>query len=73
MSFPHEDSSHANSIDEVRAFLDENHPSQYLVFNLSGHTYDTTKLNNQVRSSAIASHFKLFSSTARMVALQSNS
>jgi len=48
MSFPHEDSSHANSIDEVRAFLDENHPSQYLVFNLSGHTYDTTKLNNQV-------------------------
>ena len=48
MSFPHEDYSHPNSIEEVRDFLDSRHPAQYLVFNLSGHSYDTTKLNNQV-------------------------
>ena len=48
MSFPHEDSQHANSLQEVREFLETRHPSQYLVFNLSGHAYDTAQLNNQV-------------------------
>ncbi|CAI8034317.1 Cyclin-G-associated kinase [Geodia barretti] len=48
MSFPHEDSHHANSLWEVREFLETRHPSQYLVFNLSGHAYDTAQLNNQV-------------------------
>lgn len=49
MSFPHEDSSHANSIEEVRMFLETRHSAAYLVFNLSGHPYDASKLNNQVR------------------------
>ena len=49
MSFPHEDSGHTNNIEEIGAFLDSHHPSQYLVFNLSGHSYDTSKLGNQVR------------------------
>jgi cyclin G-associated kinase len=48
MSFPHEDSQHANSLWEVREFLETRHPSQYLVFNLSGHAYDMAQLNNQV-------------------------
>lgn len=48
MSFPHDDSSHPNNIDEVSSFLNEKHPSQYLVFNLSGHDYDISKLDNQV-------------------------
>ena len=48
MSFPHEDSHHANSLWEVRELLETRHPSQYLVFNLSGHAYDTAQLNNQV-------------------------
>ena len=48
MSFPHEDNQHANSLWEVREFLETRHPSQYLVFNLSGHPYDTVQLNNQV-------------------------
>lgn len=50
MSFPHEDNNHANSLHEVRGFLEARHPSQYLVFNLSGHSYDTAQLNNQVCS-----------------------
>ena len=50
MSFPHDDSSHVNNIDEVSAFLNEKHPSQYLVFNLSGQDYDISKLDNQVWS-----------------------
>lgn len=49
MSFPYEDTSHANNLDEVQAFLDTKHTSQYLVFNLSGHAYDTARLNNQAR------------------------
>ena len=49
MPFPYEDATHENSVDEVRAFLDEHHPAQYLVFNLSGHSYDTMKLHNMVR------------------------
>ena len=48
MSFPHDDSSHVNNIDEVSVFLNEKHPSQYLVFNLSGQDYDISKLDNQV-------------------------
>ena len=48
MSFPHEDTHHANSLLEVREFLETRHTSQYLVFNLSGHSYDTSQLNNQV-------------------------
>lgn len=34
---------------QVREFLDEHHPSQYLVFNVSGEDYDTAKLHGQVR------------------------
>ena len=50
MSFPHEVISqpHQNSLDEVGVYLEETHPSQYLVFNLSGEEYDVTKLNGQV-------------------------
>ena len=44
MSRPHND-----QLDEVRAWLDERHPSGYLVFNLSGDSYDPNKLGNQVR------------------------
>jgi hypothetical protein len=61
MSYPHDDVFHGNHIAEVRNFLDERHPSAYLVFNLSGNGYDVAKLNNQVRltvkqSSAHALH-----------------
>ena len=43
MSFP------GSSLDEVRNFLDTNHPEQYLVFNLSDKSYDTAALHGQVR------------------------
>ena len=42
MSFP------GSNLDEVRNFLDTNHPEQYLVFNLSDKTYDTAALHGQV-------------------------
>ena len=59
MSFPHEDSQHANSLWEVREFLETRHPSQYLVFNLSGHAYDMAQLNNQVSFYIFANmHFR---------------
>lgn len=48
MSYPHDDTLHGHPIHEVRAFLDEKHPSAYLVFNLSGSSYDAAKLNSQV-------------------------
>lgn len=50
MSFPYEDPSqpYQNTIGEVGAYLEEAHPSQYLIFNLSGEQYDVTKLNGQV-------------------------
>ena len=48
MSFPHEDGRHGNMLEEVRLFLDERHPSQYLVFNLSGEEYDSGRLHGQV-------------------------
>ncbi len=48
MSYPHDDTLHGHPIVEVRAFLDERHPSAYLIFNLSGNGYDVAKLNNQV-------------------------
>ena len=50
MSFPHDTPSHPyqNTIDEVGVYLEETHPSQYLVFNLSGDQYDVSKLNGQV-------------------------
>ena len=44
MSFP------GGSLDEVRNFLDTNHPEQYLVFNLSDKSYDTAALHGQVRA-----------------------
>lgn len=49
MSYPHNDAFHGHHLEEVRTFLDERHPSAYLVFNLSGNGYDVSKLNNQVR------------------------
>ena len=42
MSFP------GSNLDEVRNFLDTNHPEQYLVFNLSDKSYDTAALHGQV-------------------------
>ena len=42
MSFP------GNRMEEVRDFLDRNHPEQYLVFNLSDKAYDTSILHGQV-------------------------
>ena len=48
MSYPHDDTLHGHPIIEVKEFLDERHPSAYLVFNLSGNGYDVAKLNNQV-------------------------
>lgn len=53
MSFPYEEplQPYQNTIGEVGAYLEETHPSQYLIFNLSGEQYDVTKLNGQVRDS----------------------
>ena len=48
MSYPHDDPFHQNNLGTVRAFLDEKHPSSYLVFNLSDHDYDASKLDNHV-------------------------
>lgn len=48
MSLPSDDQLQGHNLDEVRGFLDARHPEQYLVFNLSDHTYDTSKLHNQV-------------------------
>ena len=48
MSYPHDDPFHQNNLSTVRAFLDEKHPSGYLVFNLSDHNYDASKLDNHV-------------------------
>ena len=48
MSYPHDDPFHQNNLSTVRAFLDEKHPSGYLVFNLSDHSYDASKLDNHV-------------------------
>lgn len=48
MSLPSEDQLPGHNLDEVRAFLDAKHPEQFLVFNLSDHNYDTSKLHNQV-------------------------
>jgi len=49
MSYPHDDSFHSHNITEVRSFLEERHPSAYLVFNLSNNAYDPAKLGNQVK------------------------
>lgn len=48
MSFPYEETGRANNIKEVGSYLEGTHPSQYLVFNLSGEQYDTDLLNGQV-------------------------
>ena len=50
MSFPYEDSGpgHNNSLEEVAMYLEGTHPSQYLIFNLSGEQYDTDRFNGQV-------------------------
>jgi hypothetical protein len=48
MSYPHDDPFHQNNLSTVRAFLDEKHPSGYLVFNLSDNNYDASKLDNHV-------------------------
>lgn len=50
MSFPYDTPTHPNhnTIEEVGVYLEETHPSQYLVFNLSGEQYDVSKLNGQV-------------------------
>ena len=61
MSYPHGDGFHSNSVEEVRSFLDDHHPNQYLVFNLSGHSYDTSKLNNQVCSHTMHTYVYLSS------------
>ena len=50
MSYPHDDAYHGHHLAEVRTFLDERHPSAYLVFNLSGNNYDVSKLSNQVHA-----------------------
>ena len=44
MSYP------GNNLEETCAFLDTNHAEQYLVFNLSDKSYDTSLLHNQVGS-----------------------
>ena len=49
MSYPHEDSFHSHNITEVRTFLEERHPSAYLIFNLTDNHYDPVKVGNQVR------------------------
>ncbi len=50
MSFPYDTPSnpHQNCIEDVGLYLEETHPSQYLVFNLSGEQYDVNKFNGQV-------------------------
>ena len=49
MSYPYDDPFHQNNLSTVRTFLDEKHPSGYLVFNLSENSYDASKLDNHVR------------------------
>ena len=50
MSYPYEEGGpgHPNVLREVSAYLEGTHPSQYLVFNISGEQYDTDQLSGQV-------------------------
>ncbi|XP_019852858.1 PREDICTED: cyclin-G-associated kinase [Amphimedon queenslandica] len=50
MSYPFEEGGvgRPNVLKEVSAYLEGTHPSQYLVFNLSGEQYDTDQLSGQV-------------------------
>ena len=50
MSYPYEEGGpgHPNILREVSTYLEGTHPSQYLVFNVSGEQYDTDQLSGQV-------------------------
>ena len=49
MSFPHEDNNHANSLHEVREFLEARHPAQISsVQSIQDILMTTAQLNNQV-------------------------
>ena len=49
MSYPSDDPSIGHHTSAVRSFLDERHPSAYLMFNLSDNRYDPAEFNNQVQ------------------------
>lgn len=59
MSYPHDDAYHGHQLAEVKTFLDERHPSAYLVFNLSGSNYDVSKLSNQVCLASNQNFFRI--------------
>ena len=50
MSYPAEgmESAIKNHIDDVREFLEANHPGSYTVYNLSNRSYRTAKFHNRV-------------------------
>jgi len=50
MSYPAEgvESAIKNHIDDVREFLETNHPGSYAVYNLSNRSYRTAKFQNRV-------------------------
>ena len=50
MSFPAEgiESTYKNSIDDIRAYLDAKHASNYVVINISQRNYRASKLNDRV-------------------------
>lgn len=52
MSFPAcgFESAYRNNIIDVSKFLREKHASNYLIFNLSGRNYDTSKFGNLVEN-----------------------
>lgn len=51
MSYPSDnfiESMYHNSQEDIAEYLNKNHPKKYLIFNLSGITYDGEKFNNSV-------------------------
>lgn len=51
MSYPSDsfiESMYHNSQEDIAEYLNKNHPKKYLIFNLSGITYDSEKFNNSV-------------------------
>ena len=59
MSFPAEgvEATYRNSIMEVAQMLDNYHPNNYLIFNLSQRPYDFEKFHYQVCK--IQNHYKI--------------
>lgn len=42
------ESTYRNFIDDVAAMLNERHANHYVIYNLSGREYDTSKFQKQV-------------------------